>query len=257
MKRAMVAVVMTVLVAGCTSTWEHHQQLVAQRTASGDYEGAVAAQKWLVDNSFLEAPTQEKGPRWDAARMMELGDLQGKAGQNAAAIATYRDILLVDPTQVENVLVGIGMLDLPEDKRNALMDEIVQNVQVIDQRVLVGIAPTEPKCFSYVAHEIRIRQRDRTMGGQGFEHQVTYDARPWVYDVAHGTWRADGEWIADAGSETQKVNGPPNPKYQAVLDADGGFYVDGGIPTCHAGYWRGPYDQARHTTYVARHLPGA
>ena len=231
--------------------------MVADRRASGDYAGAAQAEKWLVDNSFQDAPNAERGPRWEAARLLDLGDFQARSGQTIAAIDTYREVLRVDPTLIEQVLVGIGMLDLPEERRNALMDELVQNVVVIDQRVLVGISPSEPKCFSYVAHQIRIRRRDRTTGTEGFEHHVNYDARPWVFDMAHESWRADGEWIEDAGTEVQRVNGPPNPRYQAILDADGGFYVDGNIPRCHAGMWRGPYDAARHTTYVAQRLPGS
>jgi len=257
MRRPIAAVAVLVVLSACTSSWERHEQSAIDKRAAGDFAGAAQAQKWLVDNSFQDAPSSQRGPRWEAQRLLDLADLQARSGQTAAAIDTYREILRVDPTVIEAVLVGVGMLDIPEERRNALMDELVQNVVVIDQRVLVGIAPSEGRCFSYVAHEIRIRRRDRTTGPQGFEHHVIYDARPWMFDAGHETWRADGEWISDAGSEIQRVNGPPNPRYQAILDADGGFYVDGGVPGCHVSYWRGPYDVARRTTYVARRLPGS
>lgn len=252
----MVVAVGLVVLSGCTSSWDRHKQLVETRRLSGDYAGAAQAQKWLVSNSFRDAPKSELGPQWEAARLLELGDLQAQAGQTVAAIDTYREVIRTDPTQIEAVLVGVGLLDLPEERRNALLDEFVQNVVVIDQRVLVGINPQQSTCYSYVAHEIRIRRRDRTMGAQGFEHHLIYDARPWMFDANRKGWRADGEWILDAGSEVQRVNGPPNPRYQAILDADGGFYVDGNVPGCHAEFWRGPYDQARRTTFTARRLPG-
>lgn len=257
MRRLFVAVVVLMAMAGCTSSWDRHKQLVQDRQATGDYLGAAQAQKWLVDHALQDGPTTERGPRWEAARLLELGDMQAKSGQPAAAVESYREVLRIDPTLIEPVLVGVGMLEIPEERRNALMDELVQNVVVIDQRVLIGIAPNEGRCYSYVAHEIRVRRRERTTGPKGFEHRITYDARPWVFDAGHQTWRADGEWITDAGSEVQRVNGPPNPRYQAIDEADGGFYVDGGVPGCHASSWRGPYDQARRTTYIAGRLPGS
>ncbi len=252
----IVAGVGLMLLAGCASSWERHKELVDVRRGAGDYAGAAHAQQWLVDHGFTDAPSREKGPRWDAERMLDLADLQGRDGQTSAAIQTYREVLRIEPNQIEAVLVGVGMLDLPESRRNALMDELVQNVVVIDQRVLVGIAPNEPSCYSYVAHQIQIRRRDRSMGAEGFEHHLTYDARPFVFDIARGSWRADGEWIVNAGSESQRVHAAPNPRFQAVIDADGGFYVDGSVPGCHARGWTGPYDAARRTTYVARELPG-
>lgn len=249
--------VVLLLLCGCTSSWDRHKQLVADRSAAGDWEGAAQAQKWLVDHDYRDAPDGERGPRFEAVRLLDLGDYLARAGQIPAAVETYREVLTVDPSQIEAVLVGIGMLEIPEERREALMDELVQNVVVIDQRVLLGLSPAERRCWSYVAHEIRVRRQDRSTGLQGFEHHVVYDARPWVFDVGRQSWRADGEWIADAGSEVQRVNGPPNPRYNAILDADGGFYVDGAIPGCHAPMWRGPYDVARGTAYVARRLPGS
>lgn len=256
MVRLLVAAVVLALFTGCASSWERHVELVEIRRDAGDYAGAAHAQKWLVDHSFRDAPERERGPHWEASRLLDLAELQGRSGQTSAAVATYREVLRFDPTQIEAVLVGIGMLDLPESRRNSIMDELVQNVVVIDQRVLVGLAADEPSCYSYVAQQIQVRRRDRSMGAEGFEHHLTYNARPWVFDASRGVWRADGEWILDAGAETQRVNGPPNPRYQAILDADGGFYVDGSVPGCHAEWWTGPYDAARRTAYVARRLPG-
>jgi len=257
MRRLLVGVVVLLMMSGCASSWDRHQELVTQRKADGDYLGAASAQKWLVDHSFQDAPSTERGTRWDGVRLLDLADLQARSGETVAAVDSYREVLRIDPTLIEPVLVGVGMLEIPEERRNALMDELVQNVVVIDQRVLIGITPNVAKCFSYVAHEIRVQRRNRTNGPQGFEHHLMYDSRPWVFDAGHETWRADGEWINDAGSETQRVNGPPNPRYQAIGDADGGFYVDGAVPGCHARFWSGPYDQARQTTYVARRLPGS
>jgi hypothetical protein len=256
MRCAIGAAVAFLLLAGCTSTWDRQTQVVKERVAASDWEGAAQAQNWLVQNAYTDAPKAELGPRFEAARLLDLGDYLARSGQTIAAVETYREVLRVDPSQIEAVLVGVGMLEIPEDKRNALMDEFVQNVVVIDQRVLLGISPAEQRCWSYVAHEIRVRRQDRSTGLQGFEHHIVYDARPWVFDVQRQTWRADGEWINDAGSEVQRVNGPPNARYRAVLDADGGYYVDGTIPSCHADFWIGPYDPGRGTTYVARRLPG-
>jgi len=52
------------------------------------------------------------------------------------------------------------------------------------------------------------------------------------------------------------VDGPEQPRYRAVVAADGGFFVDGKVPACQQADWHGPYDP-QGTCFVAAHLAPA
>ncbi len=250
----LVAAAFSLLAVSCTSAWERHRQRVAELERQGRFREAAEQQRWLVARAFFEAPASERGPQWDAARLVALGCLYGKAGEARLALEAYREALRLDAGRLEDVLAAIDLLPLPEDRRDALMDEFARYGLSLDARAPLA-AGRAPECWAYVAYEVRVRRIWTRKGPRGLERVVFYDRRPWVFQPAAGGWRADGDWVENAGAELQPVGGGENPRYQAVLDADRGFYTDGRVPPCHRSEWRGPYDAAREEVYIAASLP--
>ncbi len=247
-------VLAAVALSSCTSAWERHQQLVEQNRDAGNYPAAASAQRWLVQQAFYDAPAAQRGPLHDAARLLTLGNLLGQSGQVATALEAYREAITLDPYLLEDVLTGVGMLPLPAAERDAHMEELLRQAISIDPRSNLR-TQVQPNCWSYSVREVRLRRIWTRRAAKGLERVAIYDARPWVYDAEANRWRADGDWDQNAGEEIQPVGGQENPNYQALLDADGGFYADGVVPPCHAKLWRGPYDAKRHSGYIARALP--
>lgn len=255
MARRTAFAVLAILLVSCTSAWERHRQLVDDHRAAGDVGSAAAAQKWLVENAFLHAPEAERGPEHDADRLLVLADLLAGAGQVRPAIELYREVLRLDRTRAEDVLTGIGLLPIPPDLRNAYLDEFARTALSLDPGARIGRQPGQA-CWSYGAREIRVRSIWTTKGPDSLERHARYDARRWSYDAGRDIWQPDAEWVRDAGAEIQPVAGAANPRYTAILDADGGFLADVAIPPCHQPEWHGPYDTRWGTIFTAPELPG-
>lgn len=172
------------------------------------------------------------------------------------AVDALRDALAADPHQAAAVKAELPHLPLPAAEIDRLEREFAWNVAALapkDDAWLRG-DDTGSQCWSYRVREVRVRHRRTLKGEAGMEREVTYDARPWVFDAATRWWHPDGPWIKDAGTEIELVAGPEQPRYQAITAADHQFYADEGVPACHRAGWRGPYD-AEATVFVATHLP--
>ncbi len=251
------AVVVVVAVAGCTSTWERHQTTFAEAEARGDYLQALSEQQWMIENAALLGPREEHTPEADAKRYLRLATLAAKTGKYRLAVESLKLALNADPTQATAVRHQLDALPLSPKERDRLNSEFAWNIAALQP----GDDALQPEveanlCWSYRVREVRVRQRTVSTP-EGMQRQVTYDARSWLYNSdAHG-WRVDGEWMTDAGSETEWVHGPRRPRYDALVAPGTRFYADGKVPPCHRDAWRGPYDTESGTIFVAAQLPTA
>ena len=60
----------------------------------------------------------------------------------------------------------------------------------------------------------------------------------------------------EIGTETEPVDGPPRPRYRAIVAAEHEYYADGAVPPCHRHAWRGPFE-ADGTVFVTLELPAS
>jgi tetratricopeptide (TPR) repeat protein len=249
-------VVMVLLTAGCTSMWEKHQTRRAEAEARGDYLKAVSEQRWLIDNAFVFGPYEEHSPEADARRYRHLAQLAAKTGNYRMALDSLRQALNTDPTQAAAIQRQLDALPLSPAERARVNREFAWNIAAL-QPGDNDLAPAvdENACWSYRAREIRIRRQRTVTTEDGAQQQITYDARTWIFDSDRQLWRAAGEWMEDAGTETELVNGPQQPRYRALSSPAGRFYVDGKVPPCHRDAWQGPFDLTRGTIFVAAQLP--
>jgi hypothetical protein len=249
------AVLVVLALAGCTSTWERHQKKFADAEARGDDLKALSEQQWMIENAFIYGPHEEHSPEADARRYLRLAKLAAKAGKYQLAIQSLKLALDTDPTQAPAVRRQLNALPLSPKERNRLGQEFAWNIAAL-QPGDDALQPDadENVCWSYRVREVRVQQRTVSTP-DGMQHRIEYDARSWFYDSAAHRWSVDGEWMTDAGSETQWVHGPSQPRYQALVAPGTRFYTDGRVPACHRGAWHGPYDLQSGTIFGAAQLP--
>jgi hypothetical protein len=249
---------LVVAIAGCTPTWERHQTQLAEAEARGDYTKALSEQRWLIDNAFIIGPREEHSPEADAKRYLHLARLAAKTGQYRTALDALRQALNSDPTQAAAVRRQLDALPLSPTERARLNREFAWNIAAL-QPGDDALAPEvdENVCWSYRVREIRILHERTVSTEDGMQRQVTYDARVWLFDSDAQRWHPAGGWISEAGTETEWVNGPHQPRYRALTASGSRFYTDGRVPPCHRSTWQGPYDVERGTIFVATQLPAA
>jgi len=251
-------VLVVVVLAGCTPTWERHQTQLAEAEAHGDYTKALGEQRWLIDNAFVIGPREEHSPEADAKRYLNLAKLAAKTGKYLLAVDSLRQALNTDPTQAAAVRRQLDALPLSPTERARLNREFAWNIAALQP----GDSARPPEvdenvCWSYRVREIRILHERTVSTEEGMQRQVTYDARVWLFDSDAQRWHADGGWISEAGTETEWVNGASQPRYRALTATGSRFYTDGKVPPCHRTAWQGPYDVDRGTIFVATQLPAA
>jgi hypothetical protein len=245
-----------IFVVGCTSAWDRHRARLAEHESQRNYAAAVADARWMVDNAFSQAPASEHTPAGDAARYLRLADVATQAEMPRVALDALRDALTADPSQAPAVHARIARLPLPAAERDRIQREFAWNIAALAPAddTFVGAHDDRPQCWSYRVREVQLRVRRTVKTPGGMERQVTYDSRPWVFDAARQRWNADGEWVTDAGTEVEPVDGPARPRYRALTAADHHFYADERVPPCHQAAWQGPYD-TNGTVFVAAQLP--
>lgn len=247
---------MLLMVAGCTTAWERHQTQLAEHEAHGDYLKALSEQRWMIDNAFVQGPREEHTPEADARRSLHLAKLAAKTGKYHLAVDALKQALTTDPSQAAAVRRQLDALPLGPAERARLDHEFAWNIAAL-QPGDDALAPDveETACWSYRVREVRVRHQRTVSTADGMQRQVTYDARAWVYDSDRHQWHADGEWMSEAGTETEWVNGPSRPRYRALATAGSHFYTEGKVPPCHRSAWQGPYDSDSGTIFVAAQLP--
>jgi tetratricopeptide (TPR) repeat protein len=256
MRRFLVLAV--VAVAGCMSTWERHQTQLAAAEAHGDYIEAVSEQRWLIDNAFLFGPRSEHNFEADARRYRHLAKLAAKTGNYRLAVEALKQALNTDPSQAAAVRRQLDALPLSPSERAKVNSEFSWNIAALRPGDDSGSATEdEGRCWSYRILEVRVTHQRTVSTPGGMQRQVTYDARTWAFDSDAQRWRAADQWITDAGTETEWVNGPSQPRYQALIAANGRFFTDGKVPPCHRDAWQGPYDAESGTIFIAAQLPVA
>ena len=250
--------IMLLVLAACTSAWEGHRARLAEHEAKGEYAHAVADMQWMIENAFSEAPADERTRPAEGARNLRLAGLAARAGKPQLAIEALREALAADPHQATAVQAQLQHLPLDVGDLDRVKGEFAWNIAALapkDDALLQGDDP-HGQCWSYRVRELRVRHRRTVRAAAGMERQVTYDARPWLFDATSRQWRPDGPWIIDAGTEVELSDGPEQPRYRAVTAADHQFYADERVPGCHRDGWQGPYD-TNGTVFVASQLPGA
>jgi hypothetical protein len=249
---------LVVCVAGCTSTWDRHRTALAEAEARGDDARAMREVRWEIDNAFLQAPADEQTEAAEATRYLELAKLAAKKGKTGLAIEALREALTTDPHQGAAVRAQVEHLPVSTAERDQLKREFNWNIAALSPHYEShpGEEEAATTCWSYQVRELRIRHRRTVKTTEGMQHQVTYDARFWAFDVNTHRWSLQGDWVEDAGAEAQLVNGPDQPRYQAVTRADHEFYTDDTVPPCHRDAWHGPYDE-RGSVFVATRLPAS
>lgn len=242
----------------CTSIWERHQHHLAEYEARGDYRAAVVEAGWLVDNAFMHAPDAERSEAADAARYLRMAKVAAQAGNLRLAVEALRQTLTLDPHQVANVRAQLDRLPLRPAERERLDREFAWNSAALapSDDALLQEPSGRARCWSYRVREVRIRHRRTFKTEEGMMRQVTYDARPWAFDVRSGQWDAEGDWITDAGTENELIVGPEQPRYRAFIAAEHQFYADDTVPPCHRDAWQGPYE-GNGTVFVTGELPVA
>lgn len=249
--------ILVLLLGGCTSQWVRHESSLATYEQHGQYPQAAAEERWLIDNAVEQAPPDQDTRAAEAGRYLRLADLQAKAGDTQAAVDALRNALTVDPDEAAAVRARFDRLPLHGRQRAQLQREFAWNIAALapgDDDVATREYSTS-QCWSYNVREIHIRSRATLRTLDGMESRVTYDARPWTFNVHTRSWHVAGAWLRDAGTVTELVDGPAQPRYRALLAADRGFYADHGVPPCHRGDWQGPFDHDG-TLFVAAELPG-
>jgi hypothetical protein len=246
------------LLAGCTSTWERHRSRLADDEAGGDFKRAAAEVRWQIDNAFVHGPAKENTPAAEASRYLHLSALAVKNGNTPLAIEALHEALRADPRQARAVRAQLDRLPVSAAERDRLQQEFAWNATALAPAADARVEPEETNegtsCWSYRVRELRIRHRRIVKTPDGMQRQANYDARPWMFDATAGRWHVEGDWVADAGTETELVGGPEQPRYRAVTAADHLFYADGTIPSCHRAGWAGPYAPSG-TLFVAARLP--
>jgi hypothetical protein len=180
MRRLLVLVV--VVVAGCTSTWERHQTQLAEAEAHGDYHEAVSEQRWLIDNAFVLGPRSEHNFEADARRYRHLAKLAAKTGNYRLAVDSLKQALNLDPSHAAAVQAQLDALPLTPSERAKLDSEFSWNIAALrpgDE----GRPPAveENLCWSYRVREVRVTHVRTVSTEDGMQRQATYDARAWTF----------------------------------------------------------------------------
>jgi hypothetical protein len=247
-----------ILLAACASPWAKHQNALVEYEQAGDWNAAISETKWLIDNSLLFAPQEQRSPASDADRYLMLADFSTRAGRVSEALDALREAMILDPSCAPSVRLKLDRLPLSPSERKRIETEFAWN--------LTALAPGSPGwlesqrvqggCWSYRVKQIRIRQTLVERGDSGKQRRIIYDARPWHYDADLDTWRVDGGWMISAGGEIETLGGAASTRYQAIQKADGGFFTDSSVPPCHAAGWEGPFE-VNGTVFVTTQLPTA
>ena len=250
--------VLLIGVAACTSAWERHKSSLHEHAANAEWEAATTDARWLINNAFLLAPASEQSPEAEADRQLRLARLAARAGDTRAAVQALREALTTDPSQASAVRTQLEALPLSPADADRLRREFAWNIAALapSDDALLPQQRVDAECWSYRVREVRIRHQREVRTANGMERQVTYDARPWVFDAGAHRWSADGEWLNDIGTEIEPVDGPPRPRYRALIAAGHEFYADGTVPPCHRNAWRGPFE-ADGTVFIATELPAS
>jgi len=246
------------VVAGCTytSAWDRHKTQLGLYSNHGQYEAATVEAQWMITNAFKEAPKNELTMEAEARRYLRLAEFAAKSGDTRLAVSSLQAALNEDPNLAPDVRKQVDQLPVSPAELDRLKQQFAWNITAIDPEHEAYVEhPAPSDCWSYDANEIRIRQRQTLRTVNGMQRQVVYDTRSWTFDPTSGRWSVRGAWVLGAGTETELVDGPARPGFQAVLAADHGFYAAGTVPACHRAGWRGPYD-SNGTGFVAPHLPG-
>jgi len=248
--------VLFVLLAACTSTWDRHRSKLYEHETNGQYAAALGDAQWLIDNAFYQAPPAQQTPAAEARRYLHLARLAARAGNPRLAVEALHQALAADPQQAAAVRTQIERLPLDASEIDRLKRQFAWDINVLapSDDTLLGALREHEDCWSYRVREVRIRRRRTVKTADGMQRQLTYDARSWVFDVRSGHWNTEDEWRRDAGTEVELVDGPAQPRYQALEAADHHFYADDQVPPCHRSAWQGPYDP-RGIVFVAVHLP--
>jgi hypothetical protein len=247
-------ILLLVVAAACTSSWERHESSVVKHEANAEYAQAIADERWLIDNAFHGAPAEERSPAVEAERYLHLAQLAAKAGRLNLAVEALRHALISDPHQAGAVRAALERLPLPPAELESRREEFAWNSAALAPADAPDGDHNGAQCWSYRVREIRLRHERTVRTARGMQRQATYDARPWVFHAESRLWHAEGPWITDIGTEVEAVNGPQRPRYRAITAAEHQFVADEPIPPCHRSGWQGPYD-AGGTVFVTGHLP--
>ncbi|HVN84002.1 MAG TPA: hypothetical protein VMW17_04060 [Candidatus Binatia bacterium] len=216
----------------------------------------MTQQRWLIDHAFRDAPPSERGKRAEMDRYLKLADLAVQAGDIGEAVSVLRTALQTDPARYQDILSRLDRLPLSPPDRRRLQAEFRWNIRALQPGVLPPDDGPRP-CWSYRVREVRVHSTTVHQGIGSRERRISYDARDWIYDDAAESWRADSEWLMDVGTEVERIGGPQQSRYRAVIAADGGFLAEGPIPPCHRSQWSGPFDTERERLFVAETLPAS
>jgi tetratricopeptide (TPR) repeat protein len=216
------------MMTACASPWNKHQQKLAEYQQDGDWDGAMEETQWLINNALMFAPPEERSPALDADRYLLLADCATRAGRTKEALDALREALMRDPSSAPSIRRKLERLPLSPAERKRIEAEYAWN--------MAALAPGDPgwvesqremgRCWSYRVKEVRVRRSWTQRTEHGKEQRVSYDARPWLYYAEQDRWVVDGEWMTDAGAEMQVVGAAEQPRYRAILAADGGFLTE-------------------------------
>lgn len=240
--------------AACTSAWSRREAQLAQHESDGQYALAIADERWLIDNAFAEAPVAERSSATEAERYLRLARLAVHAGRMNLAVEALRQALASDPHQAPAVRAAVAQLPLRPADLERRKQEFEWNIAALAPAEDSGRDPGDKQCWSYRVREVRVRQRRTVRGSDGLQRELTYDARPWMFQARSRQWQAEGPWMNDVGTEVESVAGPEQPRYRALSAAEHEFVSDEPVPPCHRTAWQGPYD-ASGRIFVATRLP--
>jgi hypothetical protein len=244
-----------VLDACAVSSWQQHSLALDQARANNQLGVAVKEQRWLIDHAFRDAPKEQRTRQAEVDRYLSLADLTARAGQTDETIETLRLALQTDPSRHQAIMDRLAALPLPPKERKHVEAEFRWNIMVL----LPNLPPPADDllpCWPYRVKQIRVHRTEVRQGMEGAQRLVSYDARSWVYNPDEDAWYADGNWFDDIGGETEPLNGPPRPRYEAIAAANGGYFSEAPPPPCHRHRWSSPYDKERDRLFVTRQLPG-
>ncbi len=253
--RRLAWLVPLLLAVGCGTPWVKHERRMAEAESAGDWNGAMQEVQWLIDNAMFLGPKESRSREAEADRYLLYADFAIRAGHNKAAVRALREALMLDPTCAPSVRMKVARMPLSPAERERVDTEFAWN--------LTALAPGEieteadrsgGRCWSYRASEIRIRGDQIQRTERGKERQLRYDMRPWRYEARTDQWTPEGDWLIDAGAETQVFGAPSQLRYEVIRAANGGFLTDSAVPPCHRNQWQGPF-LPNNTLFVAPRLP--
>ena len=256
MRKVLLVLLLAMVLDACaTSSWQQHSLSLEQARANNQLDLALQEQRWLIDHAFRDAPKEQRTRQAEVDRYLGLADLTARAGETGETIETLRLALETDPSRHQAIMDRLAALPLPPAERKRVEAEFRWNIMVL----LPNLPPPQDDllpCWPYRVREIRVRRTEVRQGMEGAQRLVSYDARSWVYNPERDAWFPDGDWFDDIGGETEPINGPTRPRYEAIVAANGGFFTEAPPPPCHRHRWSGPFEKERDRLFVTRQLPG-